>query len=67
MPGSIEAILVAVKSGQPMQNLASAALVAGSGWNLRLSPLETAVVPAAAGAYRVEPEGACQLLLAYAD
>jgi MOSC domain-containing protein YiiM len=31
MPGSIEAILVAVKSGQPMQNLASAALVAGSG------------------------------------
>ena len=44
-----------------------AAQVAGSGWSLRLNPLETAVVPAAAGAYRVEPEGACQLLLAYVD
>ncbi len=43
------------------------ARVAGSGWNLRLNRLETALVPAAAGAYRVEPEGACQVLLAYTD
>jgi mannose-6-phosphate isomerase len=43
------------------------ARVAGSGWELRLNPLETAVVPAAVGGYRVEPEDACQMLLAYVD
>lgn len=43
------------------------ARVAGEGWSLPLNRLETVVVPAAAKAYRVEPQGVCQVLLAYVE
>jgi mannose-6-phosphate isomerase len=41
------------------------ARVEGEGWSLPLKRFESAVVPAAAQAYRLEPEGSCQALLAY--
>lgn len=41
------------------------ARVAGRGWADSLGPLETLLVPASAGPYRLEPEESCQLLLAY--
>ncbi len=41
------------------------AAVSGDHWGLELGPHETVLVPAAAGSYRVEPQGAFQGLLAY--
>ena len=45
--------------------LEGGARLSGPSWNLELGPLETALVPAAAGAYRLEAQGALKALLAY--
>jgi mannose-6-phosphate isomerase len=41
-----------------------AAQIAGAGWSVALNALESAVVPAAAGEYRVEADDAARMLLA---
>jgi len=42
------------------------ARLTGAGWGLDLAPLQTALVPAAAGAYQLQPQGdGCRALLAY--
>jgi mannose-6-phosphate isomerase len=40
-----------------------AARLEGDGWQLPLNTFQTALVPASTGAYRLAPEGACQVLL----
>ena len=44
---------------------AGKACAAGNNWSVNLGPRETALIPAAAGSYRVEPQGPFQALLAY--
>lgn len=41
-----------------------AATIAGGGWEYTLGRFESVVVPAAVGAYQVQPQGACRLLKA---
>lgn len=43
------------------------ARLVGEGWALTLAPLQTALVPAAAGNYRLEPQGSYRALLAYVN
>jgi mannose-6-phosphate isomerase len=44
------------------------ARLSGAGWSVPLAALQTALIPAAAGKYRLEPQGeTCKALLAYVD